>query len=80
MISPEKLRVEMAAKKSDKVPDGWQTLKEIQVQWDLSEPRTFSLLRSGVEAGMIETKKFRIPCGSGGLLRSVTHYREAHEN
>jgi hypothetical protein len=74
MIDPHKLRTAMSAKLAEEVEDGFQTAKEIQGQWELSEARVCALLREGVAAGILEAKKFRIQAGAG--LRSVTHYRE----
>jgi len=64
----------MAEKMIDTVPNDFQTMKEIQAQWGLGEARTNSLLKEGVESGILEAKKFRIRAGS--ILRLVSHYRE----
>jgi len=78
ILDAQKLRDLMNDKKVDKVPEGFQTAKEIGEQWDLGEARTSSLLREGVQAGILEKKHFRIKAGT--MLRSVSHYREVKGN
>jgi hypothetical protein len=63
-----------AARKPDKVPPKWYTVRDHAAAHDLSIPQTSQLLRDCVRAGLYEVKKFRIHTGS--KLYPVPHYRK----
>jgi hypothetical protein len=58
---------------ADEVEPGWMPSDQWAKQWNLSEPRTRSLLVAGYRSGVLEKKQFRINLGS--MLRPVNHYR-----
>jgi len=58
----------------EEVPEGWRTSAGWSEVFGLSVPRTQTLLRNGVKAGVMERRSFRIE--SGARIAQVPHYRE----
>lgn len=67
------LRRELDNQNSDAVPDGWRTAKQWAEAWGLQRAHTLSLLSSGVAAGRVETRDYKVPSPAG--LRRIPHYR-----
>lgn len=57
----------------DTVPEGWQTAQQYAAEARLSLQRCHAILQQGINAGMVETKKFRIKTGE--RVYPVPHYR-----
>lgn len=56
------------------VPPDWKTIKGLARECGRSPKRTQELVQAGVEAGLIEVRKFRVR--TGGKVYPVPHYRE----
>lgn len=59
----------------EKVPEGWKTAWQLQIEWGLSPAHTGRLIRAGVQKGILETRKFRIPTQRRGIF-PTEHYRK----
>lgn len=59
---------------AEAVPHDWKTIKAIARECGRSPKRTQELVQAGIEAGLIEVRKFRIR--TGGKVYPVPHYRE----
>jgi hypothetical protein len=55
------------------VPDGWRTCQQWAEAWSLSRPHTSTLLSSGIPAGRVEMREFKVQTPAG--VRRVPHYR-----
>jgi predicted DNA-binding ArsR family transcriptional regulator len=68
------LRQQLLAKRCDKLPPGWMTLEEMGQKEGYSGATAFrSIANQALDAGLIETKKFRVVWGD--LVRARPHYR-----
>jgi len=63
-------------KRSDTVPPGWKTLRELAEEWGKARNTVDGTLRRALAAKLIEVKTFRIY--DGKTLRPTKHYRQAH--
>lgn len=69
---------ELTMESADIVPEGWLT----SATWAALLGRTVNVnqrLNQLVRDGAAETRKFRIPVGSGRTVRPVNHYRIAEK-
>lgn len=57
----------------EEVPAGWQTAQQLADECGKSLPRTSEILRSGMRAGLVEVRTFRIRAGN--KVYPVPHYR-----
>lgn len=57
----------------EEVPDGWQTAQQLCDETGKSLPRVSEILRTGVRAGLVEVRTFRIRAGN--KVYPVPHYR-----
>ena len=64
--------------KPDEIPEGYKTVEEWARSWSLSRSYAEKLLKIGVESGVVDSKKFRIPM-DGRKTYPVYHYREVCE-
>ena len=55
-----------------KIPKNWKTVEQWSSEWDLSGPRTRSLLIAAIEHKIARRKKFKVTTAAG--IRSVDHY------
>lgn len=60
---------------SEEIPAGYKTAREWAAIWDKSRSQTERFLKAGVEAGLMETRKFRGIADKGRVM-IVTYYRE----
>ena len=60
--------------KSDCVPDGWHTAKQLAREWQVSSSSADRLIEKATAAGIAERRKFRVQV-SPDYYRRVTHYR-----
>lgn len=68
-------RIRAELNKSLETPDPeWKTRDQWGQEWCLKGGQTGRLLRAAVESGLMETRKFRIPCLSRGSY-PVPHFR-----
>jgi len=59
----------------EKVPCGWYSREALMKKWNTSQSHTLSLIRSGMEQGIVEMKRFRIR-RTANCVYPVPHYRE----
>jgi hypothetical protein len=65
---------DVSHKRSDTVPPGWKTLKELSKEWGKARNTAEHTLKRGIAAKVIEVKVFRI--FDGRTLRKTKHYRQ----
>lgn len=77
MASAELLRLlkDAVNNKPEIVPDGWKTASELEQEWGLSPAHTQRLIRTGVQKGILETRRFRISTAARGAF-PTPHYRK----
>lgn len=67
--------LEIKSTAAEVVPEGWKTTQAWADVWGKSRGLASSLIKSGVDAGVMEGRLFRIAAGMAGV-RPVPHYRE----
>jgi hypothetical protein len=77
MASAELLRLlkDAVNNKPEVVPDGWKKASELEQEWGLSPAHTQRLIRTGVQKGILETRRFRISTAARGAF-PTPHYRK----
>ena len=77
MESAELLRrIRAEINKAIEIPSpDWKSTDQWGWAWGLKSAQTGRLLRVAVDKGLMETRKFRIPCPSRGSY-PVPHFRE----
>jgi hypothetical protein len=77
MASSELLRKlkEAISGKAEDVPPGWFTAVELSKSFRKSSSHTGKLIKSGLEAGVLERRIFRIETDQRGVF-PTWHYRE----
>ena len=68
------LEAELSAPAVDDVPDGWLTAQGWADLRGVSRPHTSRLLKTGVDAGRVEVRKFRVTTSGRGVY-PTQHYR-----
>jgi hypothetical protein len=60
---------------AEQIPEGWKTVREWSALWGKARSQTERFLKAGVEAGVMETRKFRGVADKGRVM-IVSYYRE----
>lgn len=63
---------EALASNEDTVPPGFKTRAQWQKEWGCSSSHAKKLLNAGIEAGLIELRKFKVKLGNG--VTPTPHY------
>lgn len=65
--------------KAEDVPPGWFTAVQLSKNFGKSSSHTGKLIKSGLEAGVLERKLFRIRSDQRGVF-SIWHYKETKKS
>lgn len=65
--------------RAEDVPSGWFTAVQLSKNFNKSSSHTGKLIKSGLEAGVLERKIFRIETDQRGVF-PTWHYRETKKS
>ena len=68
-----KILVDAKKSKSDQIPVGWYSRKQLEGLWEVEKTTICDRLAKGVKLGVIEVKPFRIETESG-VIKKIPHY------